>query len=103
MLQTIMVCDNRDNKGGNMDCTYTYSVGTSFSYSHSLTTSVSLSIKEEFTAELEGLFKETLGVSATTGYDWKTSTDFTTTTERTETVSATAKKGTIYNLSEYLC
>jgi len=65
---------------------YEKEVGTQFSQSMTESTSVSATVSAAVTAEFWGLFSSTLGISATTGYSWDSTTSQTRSTMETYTV-----------------
>ena len=76
-----MVCDNSENKVTNVDCNYLYSVG------------LESNSKPEVLEELEGIFSNTLGVSANTGFDWTKPSLLSKDCSKSETVTAQVKRG----------
>ena len=65
----MITCDNI-NGVSDLTCQYTKTIGTSYSEEISQSMSIDVSIQEELQAQFFGLFSSTLGISATTGYDW---------------------------------
>ena len=76
-----MVCDNSENKVTNVGCNYIYAVG------------LGSNSNPEFLEELEGIFSNTLGVSANTGFDWTKPSLLSKEYSKSEIVTAQVKRG----------
>merc|ERR1719201_837639 len=91
---TLVTCDNTR---GTVDttCTYQLTTGTTHSTSLSAEQSMSITVKEEEEASLEGIFKESVSASFTTGFKWTEATTETFSESRTITVTDKAPAGKV--------
>ena len=90
-----MVCDNLNGQA-TTKCTYSQTVGTEFSDSVSEGMSVDETVEYEMEMEFWGIFKERMGMSVSTGYDWSHTSDATKSEQTTITVEAEAPPGKVY-------
>ena len=90
-----MVCDNLNGQA-TTKCTYSQTVGTEFSDSVSEGMSVDETVEYEMEMEFWGIFKQRMGMSVATGYDWGHTSDATKSEQTTITVEAEAPPGKVY-------
>jgi len=88
----IFVCDAVDALKP-VKCTYQRTIGTSYTAETSEHMEISEEVSLEITVGLFNLFEETLGVSATTGYDWTHTSSSTMEEEETFTVEVETTPG----------
>ena len=88
----MLTCDNTRGTVPTQ-CSYSQTIGTQYSTSVTNEMSVSVGVKYALEVGFEGLFKESLEVSATTGYNWRHESSEAKSKQVTTTVQATAPAG----------
>ena len=91
-IKVVLTCDNTRGTVPTQ-CSYSQTIGTQYSTSVTNEMSVSVGVKYAMEVGFEGLFKESLEVSATTGYNWRHESSEAKSKQVTTTVQATAPAG----------
>ncbi len=91
---TVLACDNRGSDT-TVTCSYSETVGTSYTTEATQSQEVSLTVEETIQAGLGDIFSTSLGYSATTGYDWSTTSAETYDFAVTRTVEADVPPGVL--------
>ena len=92
--QVILQCDNLDGQT-TTKCSYSHTVGTEFSEEVSEGMSVDETVEYAMEASFWEIFKESMGVSISTGYDWGHVTSETRSDQVTITLEAEAPPGLV--------
>ena len=90
--EVVMQCDATLAQADS-ECNYQKTTGTSYSESVGTSMSVDYTVQAKLTVEFFELFKESVGVSASTGYDWSSTSSETINEEHTISITATATAG----------
>ena len=90
-----MSCDNIESEA-TMECTYSYTTGTTFTDQIQNEFKIDYTVKTEASAQVEGIMKATTSAQYHTGYDWKKVHTVMHSETEVFTVKATAPSGT-YN------
>jgi len=92
--ERIMQCDNSEGSTATT-CKYKKTIGTTYSSEVQNSMSIDVSIEEAMEASYFTLLSETLGISASTGYDWTRTSSETKSEEHSYEVDTDVPPGTI--------
>lgn len=92
--ERIMQCDNSDGSTATT-CKYKKTIGTTYSSEVQNSMSIDVTIEESLEASYFTLLSETLGISASTGYDWTLTSTETKSEEHSYEVDTDVPPGTI--------
>jgi len=67
----LIQCDNVVNNFTSTSCSYTRTIGTKYETSLVFDMGIDVTISEEISVQFFRMFSETLGISATTGFNWQ--------------------------------
>merc|ERR1719312_2051505 len=93
-FDVVLICDNTMGFT-TTTCSYSLTIGTEFSDSLSEGMSIDTTVEAELQLQFWGLFSGGLGVSESTGYDWRHASDTTKSQQVTVTVQAEAPPGLV--------
>jgi hypothetical protein len=82
------------------NCNYYKIIGTIFGQSFSESASVSVTVEEKLSVDFFEIFSASVGISTTTGYNWKGTSSVTKSTKEQFTVIATAPPGLILTIEQ---
>ena len=91
-VQMVVTCDNRLS-AIKTDCSYEYTLGTTYSNSITESMSVSSTISADIGLEFESLFSASVSSSLTTGYDFARTYDFSQSVSKAITVETSVEPG----------
>ena len=97
--EVVMQCDATLAQADS-ECNYQKTIGTSFSESLSTSMSVDYTVSAKLKVEFFEFFSESVGVSASTGYDWTSVSSETVSEEDTISITATATAGYVARIEQ---
>ena len=97
--EVVMQCDATLAQADS-ECNYQKTIGTAFSESLSTSMSVDYTVSAKLKVEFFEFFSESVGVSASTGYDWTSVSSETVSEEDTISITATATAGYVARIEQ---
>ena len=98
-FEVVMQCDATLAKADS-ECNYQKTTGTTFSESLSTSMHVDYTVSAKLTVEFFEFFSESVGVSASTGYDWTSVSSETISNENTISIKTKAKAGLVTRIEQ---